>query len=110
MITLLYLFVGFVNYFTACRKGLDAAASKASMKRLTLGGPAGLFRSRDKHPLCWGLANFCANNTQTSCLDFISFHKKGNESDEEILEQDLALVEEFRNRFPNLNDIPLVNE
>ncbi|PSN39547.1 Alpha-L-iduronidase [Blattella germanica] len=72
-------------------------------------GPAGLFKAPEKHPLCWGLLEYCSNST-TCPLDFISFHKKGGGSSKAILEQDLELALNISRRYPTLQGISLVND
>jgi L-iduronidase len=99
------LLAGYLRYFEACSAGLQDAAHG----RLRLGGPAGLFKTQEKHPLCWGLLQHCANQMACS-LDFISFHKKGGGSGAAILEQDLQLAHNISVMFSSLGGISLANE
>jgi L-iduronidase len=94
-----------LQYFEACSAGLQDAARGM----LRLGGPAGLFKAQEKHPLCWGLLQHCSNQT-TCSLNFISFHKKGGGSGAAILEQGLELAHNISIMFPSLRRIPLANE
>ncbi|XP_069684325.1 alpha-L-iduronidase isoform X2 [Periplaneta americana] len=95
----------YLQYFTACSSGLQ----DAGRGQLHLGGPAGLFKAREKHPLCWGLLEHCAD--QTTCpLDFISFHKKGDGSGTAIVDQGLQLARNISEMFPALRGIALAND
>ncbi|PNF23475.1 hypothetical protein B7P43_G07722 [Cryptotermes secundus] len=95
----------YLQYFEACSAGLQDAAQGI----LRLGGPAGLFKTWEKHPLCWGLLQHCTNQTACS-LNFISFHKKGGGSGSAILEQGLELAHNISIMYPSLRRIPLANE
>lgn len=95
----------YLQYFEACSAGLQDAAQGT----LRLGGPAGLFKTWEKHPLCWGLLQHCSNQTACS-LNFISFHKKGGGSGAAILKQGLELAHNISIMFPSLRRIPLAND
>lgn len=101
----MFLLAGYLQYFEACSAGLQAAGHGI----LHLGGPAGLFKAQEKHPLCWGLLQHCSNHTACS-LDFISFHKKGNSSIAAILEKGLQLVHGISAMFPSLTGTAFANE
>uniref|UniRef100_A0A1B6DBC5 Glycosyl hydrolases family 39 N-terminal catalytic domain-containing protein n=1 Tax=Clastoptera arizonana TaxID=38151 RepID=A0A1B6DBC5_9HEMI len=65
---------GYLNYVQASKEGLNKCSSK-----LRLSGPAGLFKEKHNHHLCWGLLNHCENQIiqNNSCyIDTITFHKK----------------------------------
>ncbi|XP_021935805.1 alpha-L-iduronidase isoform X2 [Zootermopsis nevadensis] len=95
----------YMRYFEASSGGLRDAGHG----RLRFGGPAGLFKTLEKHPLCWGLLQHCANQTACS-LDFISFHKKGAASSAAVLEQGLQFARDLSVMFPSLGRIPLAND
>lgn len=76
--------------------------------QLRLGGPAGLFKSPDKHRLCWGALEYCS---KFNCpFDYISYHAKGNASSDDIVNKGLRLIEYVQNEFPTIADMPFSNE
>lgn len=100
----------YFSYVDSSREALRDAYTHESVKVPRLGGPAGLFKNPRSHPFCWGLLEKCNNNVTSCPIQFISFHKKGNESTRTILQEDLELIGEFRSRFPNLRMLPIANE
>ena len=70
--TLSYSFTGFLNYFEACRAGLEDVSP-----RLRLGGPGGSCRNPSFSRMCWALLDHCDRRAPARCLDYISIHKKG---------------------------------
>ncbi|CAO2638966.1 Idua [Lemmus lemmus] len=102
---------GFLNYYDACSEGLRIASPV-----LRLGGPGDSFHPLPKSPLCWSLLRHCANGTNFFTgevgvrLDFISLHKKGAGSSISILEQEVAVVEQIQQLFPEFKDTPIYND
>lgn len=102
---------GFLNYYDACSEGLRIASPT-----LRLGGPGDSFHPLPKSPFCWSLLRHCANGTNFFTgevgvrLDFISLHKKGAGSSISILEQELAVVEQIQQLFPEFKDTPIYND
>ncbi|XP_075798989.1 alpha-L-iduronidase isoform X3 [Microtus pennsylvanicus] len=102
---------GFLNYYDACSEGLRIASPT-----LRLGGPGDSFHPLPKSPLCWSLLRHCANGTNFFTgevgvrLDFISLHKKGAGSSISILEQEVAVVEQIQQLFPEFKDTPIYND
>nr|XP_048302982.1 alpha-L-iduronidase isoform X1 [Myodes glareolus]XP_048302983.1 alpha-L-iduronidase isoform X1 [Myodes glareolus]XP_048302984.1 alpha-L-iduronidase isoform X1 [Myodes glareolus]XP_048302985.1 alpha-L-iduronidase isoform X1 [Myodes glareolus] len=102
---------GFLNYYDACSEGLRMASPT-----LRLGGPGDSFHPLPKSPLCWSLLRHCANGTNFFTgevgvrLDFISLHKKGAGSSISILEQEVAVVEQIQQLFPEFKDTPIYND
>lgn len=75
------------------------------------GGPAGVFKQYEKHPLCWGLLEMCNNKSENGCpLQYISFHKKGDGNVETLLNGTLELLDDIHNNYANLRNIPVANE
>ncbi|KAK7798098.1 hypothetical protein U0070_011689 [Myodes glareolus] len=103
--------LGFLNYYDACSEGLRMASPT-----LRLGGPGDSFHPLPKSPLCWSLLRHCANGTNFFTgevgvrLDFISLHKKGAGSSISILEQEVAVVEQIQQLFPEFKDTPIYND
>lgn len=92
------------------RSGLDAASRRMRPEmRIPLRGPAGLFKSLDKHPLCWGLLNQCNANISRCPIDVTTFHRKGINSSTEILTETIELLNKFHDIYPNLNEMPFAN-
>ncbi|XP_007641176.1 alpha-L-iduronidase isoform X1 [Cricetulus griseus] len=102
---------GFLNYYDACSEGLHDASPM-----LRLGGPGDSFHPLPKSPLCWSLLRHCANGTNFFTgevgvrLDYISLHKKGAGSSMYILEQEMAVVEQIQQLFPEFKDTPIYND
>ncbi|XP_076793870.1 alpha-L-iduronidase isoform X3 [Arvicanthis niloticus] len=102
---------GFQNYYDACSEGLRIASPT-----LKLGGPGDSFHPLPRSPMCWSLLSHCANGTNFFTgevgvrLDFISLHKKGAGSSIFILEQEMAVVEQIQQLFPEFKDTPIYND
>jgi hypothetical protein len=60
----------------AVKNGLNAAEREYNIK-ISLRGPAGLFKSRKTHIFCWHLIETCAQNITNCPFDEITFHRKG---------------------------------
>ncbi|GLV44162.1 alpha-L-iduronidase [Carabus blaptoides fortunei] len=102
-------FPGYLRYVQACYEGLRAAEYRTVEKSFKLGGPAGLFKSPNKHPLCWGLISECSKS-QNCPLHFISFHKKGDGTASGVLNKGLELVNYIHTYFPRLKHLPIAND
>uniref|UniRef100_A0A8C6HRC0 Alpha-L-iduronidase n=1 Tax=Mus spicilegus TaxID=10103 RepID=A0A8C6HRC0_MUSSI len=102
---------GFLNYYDACSEGLRIASPT-----LKLGGPGDSFHPLPRSPMCWSLLGHCANGTNFFTgevgvrLDYISLHKKGAGSSIAILEQEMAVVEQIQQLFPEFKDTPIYND
>lgn len=89
---------------------MDAAARRLiPTTKISLRGPAGLFKSAEIHKLCWGLIDNCNTNISLCPIDVITFHRKGINSSGDILTETIDLLEEFHTFFPNLNGMPFSN-
>lgn len=90
--------------------GLEAASRRMRpVTKLDLRGPAGLFKSLEKHQLCYGLLTHCSANISRCPIDIITFHRKGINSSNDILTETIELLEFFRKKYPNLVDMPYAN-
>lgn len=90
--------------------GLKAASRRTDNRtKFQLRGPAGLFKSFEKHRLCWGLLNFCNSHTSTCPIDIITFHRKGINSSDDILTNSIDLIETIEKLYPNLNHLSYAN-
>lgn len=99
-----------MEYVDGCSEGLKSAFQPTNYT-FNLGGPGGLFRAYEKHPLCWGLLEYCSNLTTTECpLHYISFHRKGGGTSYGVLNTTIDFLDDFIVKFPNLLDIPISNE
>lgn len=106
-------FSEYLEYIDACSSSLrNTFASRNKLNYLPrFGGPAGLFKSVDKHPLCWGLLEMCNRLNQNECpLQYISFHKKGNGGVEMILNETIELLNNIHYNYSNIRNIPVANE
>ncbi|XP_043239956.1 alpha-L-iduronidase-like [Amphibalanus amphitrite] len=91
---------GYLNYFWASRRGLRAADG-----RLRLGGPGGSCRPPHFSTLCWALLRHAAPQ-----LDFLSFHRKGEQEVRSILSAEVQTLRELRARFPEVQQLPVFND
>ncbi|XP_069169007.1 uncharacterized protein [Procambarus clarkii] len=102
---------GFLNYYDACRAGLEDVSP-----RLVMGGPGGSCRDPGFSTLCWALLQHCHNGSSIfnpaspPTIDYISFHKKGCGEAESILTQELETASIIRTNYPSLRHLPLIND
>lgn len=107
---MLTIFEEYLQYVYGVQSGLQAAARRMRpVMKIPLRGPAGLFKSVQKHQLCWGLLDYC-NATSNFCpIDVITFHRKGNNTSIDILAETMVLLKIFRDKYPNLKDMSFAN-
>lgn len=99
-----------MDYATGVADGLRAAARRTNpVVRFELRGPAGLFKSIEKHEFCWGLLNYCNLNLTQCPIDVITFHRKGIDSANDILINSIGLLDTFDKIYPNLKQLPYAN-
>lgn len=103
-----------MDYAHGVASGLEAASRRMNpVTKLPLRGPAGLFKSFEKHKLCYGLLAHCneLENVKLCPIDIITFHRKGKEinSSNDILTDTIKLLEFFHENYPNLMHIPYAN-
>ncbi|XP_042210766.1 uncharacterized protein LOC121858388 [Homarus americanus] len=102
---------GFLNYYDSCRAGLDDVSN-----RLVLGGPGGSCRAPGYSRMCWALLQHCHNGSsfftpgRPPRIDFISFHKKGEEDADSILTKEWSTAVIIRRNYPSLRHLPLLND
>lgn len=104
---------GFKNYYDACSEGLAIAS-----KKLRFGGPGGSCHipGTGTSPICWELLRHCQSGKNFfthkvgNRIDFISFHKKGNESSLLILEQEVDTIKYIQKHYPVLKYVPVYND
>lgn len=77
--------------------------------RFRLHGPAGLFKQFDKHELCWGMLHRCNANVHECPIDVITYHRKGVNSANDIIENTQKLIESISKMYPNLSHLPYAN-
>lgn len=97
----------------ACASGIKDALRNKNISTIApkFGGPAGLFKQRERHPLCWGLLESCNSLKEFKCpLEYISFHKKGESSTETLLNGTLELLDYIQAKYANIRRIPIANE
>ncbi|XP_066975316.1 alpha-L-iduronidase isoform X2 [Macrobrachium rosenbergii] len=102
---------GFLNYYDACRMGLDDVSPE-----IVFGGPGGSCRDPNFSKICWALLEHCDNGSSIftpgvpTGIDFISFHKKGQQDADTILEKELPTVAQIHDQYPSLRQVPVMNE
>lgn len=103
----------YLSYVNACASGLrDAFLRSNYLDSIPkLAGPAGLFKDKQDHPLCWGLLERCDSIESNGCpIQYISFHRKGNGSAEQLLNNSILLLDDIYTKYRNLRHLPLANE
>ncbi|KAB0799443.1 hypothetical protein PPYR_07323 [Photinus pyralis] len=101
----------YLSYIEACEVALRAAfRAGGAQGKLKFGGPAGLFKSIGKHPLCWGSLEMCNLKGRSCPFQYISFHKKGNGSANAVSHDSIQLLNILYSKFPNLKGIPVSND
>ncbi|KAK3919140.1 Alpha-L-iduronidase [Frankliniella fusca] len=103
---------GYMVYFRATVRGLREA-ERVLGARLRLGGPAGTFKGRAHHPICWHILEHCdrlASRNLSCGLDFITFHRKGRASASSVTSDTVRLLDQFWRMFPHLRHLPFAND
>ncbi|XP_017857775.1 PREDICTED: alpha-L-iduronidase [Drosophila arizonae] len=103
----------YLEYVQAVRRGLSKAGGRRKSKQLyrALRGPAGLFKSEQRHPLCWELLEVCNQQLAKCPIDILSYHRKGLDgSAQEILNGSLALLTKIYHDYPQLQHLPVAND
>ncbi|KAG1681482.1 Alpha-L-iduronidase [Nymphon striatum] len=102
---------GFLNYYDACSEGLRAAN-----KLLRFGGPGASCRFTGFSKICWALLDHVTSGRnyftgeKNVGIDFISFHKKGDGSSENILQEEIRTIKYIRQKYPSLKNISIYND
>lgn len=106
----------YLIYVKAIHKGLQIISNEyGDNKSLPLRGPAGLFKNEKKHPLCWGLLDYCQknkNNLTSECpINILTYHRKGHgQNISKLIISTKRLYHQFYQKYPNLQYLPLSNE
>ncbi|XP_031630457.1 alpha-L-iduronidase [Contarinia nasturtii] len=104
-----YSLTDYLEYAYGVASGLKAGARRMnSMANIPLRGPAGLFKSIERHKLCYGLLMACNYNVSSCPIDVLTFHRKGDNSSTAILMESIELLDILREKYPNL-DLPYAN-
>lgn len=85
------------------------SVSSALRPEFRLRGPAGLFKSIEHHPLCWGILKNCNEDIESCPLDILTFHRKGQTTVEDILSETIDLLNGIYEKYPNLRNLPYEN-
>ncbi|XP_062559981.1 alpha-L-iduronidase [Armigeres subalbatus] len=101
----------YITYVQSIRFGLDAAGRLLNNIRLPLRGPAGLFKSVERHPFCWNSIKLCNDSPKKCPFDVITFHRKGSGlRADEILQSSLELLKQLSKTFPNISQMQFSND
>lgn len=93
-------------YVSDLQFGIHKAEKKFDTK-FELKGPAGLFKDKNKHPICWKIAEICE---KTCPFNVFTFHRKGNGSASSVMEDGVKLVQNILKDYPLLDRIRFSNE
>lgn len=95
----------------ALRKGIKSAGRMYNEPLdFTLRGPAGLFKSKRKHPLCWSLLKNCNDQISHCPINVLTYHRKGQGLATEVLEASSKLLKNLYTNYANINMLPVSNE
>lgn len=94
--------IDYLDYF----RGVSEAMRQFN---LSIGGPAGLFKNKSNHKLCWNFLDHCHRDENLCSLAFISFHKKGNSDVKGIIKGTKILFKEVSANYSELKSIPFAN-
>ncbi|XP_039951538.1 alpha-L-iduronidase isoform X2 [Bactrocera neohumeralis] len=102
---------GFIEYAMALRKGIKSAGHMSNKPLdLTLRGPAGLFKSKKNHPLCWSLIKNCNDQINDCPINVLTYHRKGQGLATEVLEASSKLLKNIYANYYNINMLPVSND
>lgn len=99
----------YFEYITGIADGLHHHSQRTNATKHLLRGPAGLFKSHDKHRLCWGILDKCNANIDLCPLDTITYHRKGHTSIDDILIGTIELLRSIHSDYPKLRRLPYAN-
>lgn len=92
---------------TTSNAHVESRPRRKKVSSLRVGGPAGLFKRRERHPLCWGALDMC---NRTAChLHYVSFHKKGGGSADQVLSEDLDMLDVLQ-KYDFTKGLPIAND
>lgn len=78
---------------------------------LPLRGPAGLFKSQIKHPLCWSVLKFCNTYIESCPIDVLTYHRKGTgENATDVINNSENFLKILYEKYPQLHKLPIANE
>ncbi|XP_055384565.1 alpha-L-iduronidase [Condylostylus longicornis] len=95
----------YLQYALALNKGL-----KYVDKNIKLRGPAGLFKDKSKHPICWDALKFCNDYLENCPFDILTFHRKGNGEPSQVAIGGKNLLSEIFSEYPKLSNHPISND
>lgn len=99
---------------TSIRQGLTQAGKRKSPSKdlyFPLRGPAGLFKSKDKHPLCWTLLAYCNFYIKQCPIDILTYHRKGDGyiNNSLIIKNTSELLKNIFEEYPQLKKLDISN-
>lgn len=97
----------FIDYVTSIRSGLSEITENVPGFKFKLRGPAGLFHKRELHQLCYGILEYCTNNTCP--IDILTYHRKGQGKSKEILREGIELIRNLTEEFPWIAQMEVSN-
>lgn len=92
-----------------CGHGL-VNSFKFRNKTYKFGGPAGLFKKPENHPLCWSFLDKCSQLGRSCPINYLSFHRKGNGYAQGVINGTDDLLEEIYSSYPGLKKLRVANE
>lgn len=98
-----------MNTFSDYLNYVNGVSRSVRNNGLLLRGPAGLFKSIEQHPFCWGLLNKCNLNITYCPINIITFHRKGFGSANDVVDNTIQLLNDIKREFPNLKHLSYAN-
>lgn len=104
--------IDYLTYVQSIRLGLKVAGERPENNLyFPLRGPAGLFKSQIKHPLCWSVLDFCNTYVENCPFDVLTYHRKGTgDNASEVVNNSKVLLQKIYEKYPNLMQLPISNE
>ncbi|XP_037810973.1 alpha-L-iduronidase [Lucilia sericata] len=102
----------YLTYIQSLHFGLKIAGTRpVDSLHIPLRGPAGLFKTRSQHLLCWSVLEFCNEYLESCPIETLTYHRKGSgENASVVLNNSKHLLKKIYEKYPNLQKLPISND
>ncbi|XP_023293620.2 alpha-L-iduronidase [Lucilia cuprina] len=102
----------YLTYIQSLHFGLKIAGTRpVDSLHIPLRGPAGLFKTRSQHLLCWSVLEFCNEYLESCPIETLTYHRKGSgENASVVLHNSKLLLKRIYEKYPNLQKLPISND